>query len=501
MKHFPTGSLSALAVLFVTTSASAEVTADQVWQNWKGLIQNYGQTLTVGSEARAGDTLTVTGLALVSEFKGGSSKGSIDSIAFRDVGDGTVEVTMSPQYPVTLTFTDPAGKAEVIDILVDQPDLKIIASGSDAETRYDFTAPKVNVGIKSPAGEGRPADTAVTLAVNGLAGNYTVSSDVQSRIASTFQAESARVGLAVTDPTPDTGGTSNMTVNITALTGATTGVLLPATEMENMAAALASGFSSDGSFGYASADFTFDGTAGDQSAKASGSFGEGTLRAALDKDHLGYGGASKGVRLAFSGTSIPFPELVVSYAETAFDLVMPVSKSETPQDFRVLLRLADLVVSDEVWGMFDPTAALPRDPATVVIDTTGKAKWLIDLFSPEAQQMDNIPGELHALDIKELTLRAVGAAVTGVGAFTFDNSDVTTFDGMPLPTGKLDLKITGANALLDKLSQTGLLPQDQVMGARMMMGLFARPGEGADTLTSTLEFKDKGFFANGQQLQ
>ena len=40
------------------------------------------------------------------------------------------------------------------------------------------------------------------------------------------------------------------------------------------------------------------------------------------------------------------------------------------------------------------------------------------------------------------------------------------------------------------------------MGARMMMGLFAKPVEGeADTLTSTLEFKDKGFYANGQRLQ
>jgi len=39
------------------------------------------------------------------------------------------------------------------------------------------------------------------------------------------------------------------------------------------------------------------------------------------------------------------------------------------------------------------------------------------------------------------------------------------------------------------------------MGARMMMGMFARPGDGPDTLTSTLEFKDKCFFANGMRLQ
>jgi hypothetical protein len=39
------------------------------------------------------------------------------------------------------------------------------------------------------------------------------------------------------------------------------------------------------------------------------------------------------------------------------------------------------------------------------------------------------------------------------------------------------------------------------MGARMMMAMFAKPGEGEDVLNSSLEFKDKGFFANGQRLK
>jgi hypothetical protein len=99
-------------------------------------------------------------------------------------------------------------------------------------------------------------------------------------------------------------------------------------------------------------------------------------------------------------------------------------------------------------------------------------------------------------------VRAAGAEVTGKGAFTFDNTDTTTFPGIPAPTGTLDLRIVGANTLIDKLIQLGFLPEDQAMGARMMMGLFAKPVEGeADTLTSTLEFKDKGFYANGQRLQ
>lgn len=479
----------------------AEITADQVWQNWKALSDGYGQTLTVASETRAGDTLTVTGLVLSAADEGSETRAAIETVAFREMGDGTVEVTMSPQYPVTLTFSDEQGDPSVINILVDQPGLKVVASGTEAETRYDVTAPSVTLGVTAPATDTTASDTKGDLAVIGLVGNYIVTTDEQSRVSSSVQADSARLTLAVTDPTPGTAGTSTLLANMVGLTSTTRGVLLSPAQMEDMSAALTTGFSTDGTFGYASADFVFDASGTADPGKASGTFGPGTLNVGIDKDRIAYGGTATGAKLVLSGANIPFPELVVSFAETALDLVMPVSKTETPEDFKILLRLADLAISEEVWAMFDPAGALPRDPATLVIDTTGKAKLVVDLFGAEAAAMETVPAELHALNINNLTLRAMGAAITGQGGFTFDNTDTTTYGGMPVPTGKLDLTITGANALLDKLSQTGLLPQDQVMGARMMMGLFARPGTGADTLTSTLEFKDKGFFANGQQLQ
>ena len=85
---------------------------------------------------------------------------------------------------------------------------------------------------------------------------------------------------------------------------------------------------------------------------------------------------------------------------------------------------------------------------------------------------------------------------------TFDNTDTTTFGGVPAPTGSIDLKAVGVNGLLDKLMAMGLVPEDQMMGARMMLGMFAKVVEGEpDTMTSNVEFKDKGLFVNGMQLQ
>ena len=61
---------------------------------------------------------------------------------------------------------------------------------------------------------------------------------------------------------------------------------------------------------------------------------------------------------------------------------------------------------------------------------------------------------------------------------------------------------SSGNGLLDTLVGMGLVPEEQAMGARMMMGLFARPGDGEDTLVSTIEVKEDGsILANGQRIQ
>jgi hypothetical protein len=91
--------------------------------------------------------------------------------------------------------------------------------------------------------------------------------------------------------------------------------------------------------------------------------------------------------------------------------------------------------------------------------------------------------------------------VAASGALQIDNSGATTFQGMPAPTGTINVDIKGVNKLIDNLIAMGILPEDQAMGARMMLGMFTRPGAEPDQVTSVIEFKDGGLFANGQQLQ
>jgi hypothetical protein len=131
---------------------------------------------------------------------------------------------------------------------------------------------------------------------------------------------------------------------------------------------------------------------------------------------------------------------------------------------------------------------------------------LVNLMDPRQMEAvetgDATFGELNSMNLNSLVLSLAGAELTGEGAFTFNNEDLESFGGMPAPTGAMDLKLVGGNGLLDKLVAMGFVPEDQALGARMMMGLFAVPGEGEDTLTSKIEVTEDGqVLANGQRLK
>ncbi len=250
---------------------------------------------------------------------------------------------------------------------------------------------------------------------------------------------------------------------------------------------------------------SFDVTEFGERTQISTSSDAGEFRVAIDQARIVYDVASDNVAFTMAEGDFPFP-IEATMARSAMNLLMPVGSSDAEQPFGFGLTLADLEISDLLWSMFDPAEQLPRDPATLSIDLTGMGRLFFDLL--DADEMDmmamqgGMPGELNSLKLNDLTLSAAGAALTGTGAFVFDNTDLETFDGLPAPDGSVDLRLIGANSLLDKLTAMGLLPQEQAMGARMMMGLFAVPGAGEDTLTSTIEVKPDGqILANGQRLQ
>ena len=488
--------------LLMSTTAQAEVTAEQVWKSWMDFSTSMGQTMAAGSQEMAGDTLTVSNVVITAKTATGSVEGSIESVAFKEMGDGTVEVTMSPEFPLAITEQVEGADPVEIKLTLKQSGMKLLVSGSDAELGTALSADSLTMVLDGVSAATADVQVDVSMAMNGIAGTYGVKNGDAKEVTSDFSASGMTIDVKVVDPAQSSDFAMNGTIEGITSNGTTT---IPKTvDFTDMTAALAAGFATKGAATFGKGTYAFDFKDATSSGNLAGTVESGAFDVAMNDDALTYQASEAGVDFKLMSSDLPIPEVSLKMAEAAFGMMMPLGQSTEPKDFSFLTKVVGLAVSDEIWGMFDPGAVLPRDPATLIIDVTGKANWLIDIFKQDpANPTTEVPGQIHALTLKQLQLTAAGVDLSASGDFTFDNTDMVTYEGMPKPVGTLDAKLIGGNGLIDKLIQMGILPEDQAMGGRMMMGMFATAVEGQeDTITSNVEMKEDGsVFANGQQIK
>lgn len=196
-----------------------------------------------------------------------------------------------------------------------------------------------------------------------------------------------------------------------------------------------------------------------------------------------------------------------SLKEVAFSTALPLRKLDTAGLFKYSTRFDGVELDDRVWALFDPSGALPHDPAMFELDVTSavtsKVEWLNFLAVPDVMSTlgGNLPIEPENLTIKTLALEAAGAKLNASAAFTFDVTDLETYEGLPRPDGQIEVNIQGLNALLDTLISMGLVADSDAMGARMMLATVTK-AVGEDHLTSKIEMSPEGHvLANGNRLK
>ncbi|MFD2813776.1 DUF2125 domain-containing protein [Paracoccus aerius] len=276
-----------------------------------------------------------------------------------------------------------------------------------------------------------------------------------------------------------------------------------------MAEALAAGLTLDTTLTYESLEGRFDVTGKDeigQDQTGQGSFATGAsdLSFSLSGQGMGYKASSADAKAEMTLGTLPFP---ISYAveQISAELQIPVTKGDSAQPFKLAYALEGLTFADAIWNLFDPQNQLPRDPASLTVDLSGDAVLNQDLFDqtqPQLQTDENgmpveqTPFAPRNLAVNRVALDAVGAKAEITGSLAFG-------DNPNEPVGTLNGTFQGVNGLMDKVVAMGLVPEEQMMGMRMMLAMFAKPAEGnPDQLTSEIEFREGGqIFANGQQVK
>ncbi len=183
----------------------------------------------------------------------------------------------------------------------------------------------------------------------------------------------------------------------------------------------------------------------------------------------------------------------------------PVLASDAPQPAAVRLNANNITIADETWARLDPETSIPRDPMNIALDLTAGVsspiEWLDFLNIEDALMIQQNPVALHELQLNSFDISGAGASLAATGAFTFDMTDLDTFDGMPRPTGAAGATMTGVHALLDNLIALELLNADEAFGMRMGIGMFSRD-DGNGTLTTSVEIDDAGsVHVNGERVR
>ncbi|MEM7076129.1 MAG: hypothetical protein AAGA28_15025 [Pseudomonadota bacterium] len=495
----------ALAMIFSAGASWADLTAEDVWADWQGYLSSAGYDVTA-TQSQSGNTLSVTDITLgmVLPEDEGNMTADLGRLDFEEMGDGTVSVRLPASMPMSLTL-DVVDEGEMtVGFEFTNSGFDMRAAGVPADLTYTYSADEIGFALTGIESDGETIDTGTfTVNMANVVGETLMKiGDLRSSVQK-MTSESLVYKVDFTDP--ELGGTLQWESTIQGLDLIGNGAVPIQSDLTDMAAAISDGFAADATmrFGSGQTKIRFQDSATEFSADTSSE--GGTFQAGFGANGLGYTLGTTGLKVFFQGNDVPFP-VEAAIGEAALNLLLPISKSEEMQDFAFGLTLGDFTMSDLIWGIFDPGAQLPRDPATVALDMTGKMRLFLDLLNADdmaaIEATGAAPGEVDSVTLNDLRISLAGAELTGQGAFTFDNSDTETYDGLPKPEGAVDLTLTGGNGLLDKLIAMQLLPEEQAMGVRMMMGLFAVPGEGADTLNSKIEVTPDGqLLANGQRLR
>ncbi|GLQ35640.1 hypothetical protein GCM10007939_19230 [Amylibacter marinus] len=190
-----------------------------------------------------------------------------------------------------------------------------------------------------------------------------------------------------------------------------------------------------------------------------------------------------------AGMGLPPMKVTFDNAEMGFGF--PFDNVAKAKSADLKMKLLGLEMEETLWSMFDPLQKLPRTKADLDIDVNAQVIWdkKIAEIDPDTQEP---PMRFESVNINALNLRAVGADLKANGSLDINNASFP-----PVPTGELNIDLAGSSQLLDALTAAGLLPAQQALMARGMMGMFFKSGAG-DTLNSVIEFTPNGgIMANG----
>jgi len=505
---------SAAIATMIAIPATAEISADDVWNGFTAYYNAFGLTVDA-TETRSGDRLTISNLKLSAQFPFdlGSFILTTTGLDLVENADGTVDIIVPESLPLAVAITLPEDVFVTTTVGYRLTGYQARVAGDPDEFTIIYQLGRADLeldglSISGPNAKDLDFDGNLTLTARDMAGETRFTLGDFLKVTQDSRMGAFVANGSFTEKDAEQGGMeTTMSMAMSGLQSSTT-ISVPATGIDpmNLPEQLRGGMS----FEYTS---TVDHQTSSQRVTVNGNMvsnqsttiENSTSTIGLSKDGAHMDMQADGYAIDYTLPELAFP-IRLAASRVAGNILIPLLKSDDDQGFVYMFDITDLKIADDLWNMFDHEAVLPRDPARFLVDLTGTVRLFDDImdFNAMRDAIDNgnKVAELTSLALNGMDISAVGAQLTGTGAFTFDNSDKTTFKGLPAPSGTASFQISGLNTLMDNLIKMGLLENDAAFGMRMGLGLFTVAGDGEDTLLSEIKVKPDGqILANGKRIK
>ena len=482
-----------LGLAVQTVSATADITAEDVWASWQTITEGGTAMLMASAQDRSSDQLTLSNVTFLLTISEGTISGTIPQILLREDG-GAVGISMSPDYTIEFNAVTPERQAGNFTLLISQPDHVVTASGEPDAISYDYTFPFLSARLDAMLVDEEQVPLALSFEMENSAGSYLITEGDTREVRTEATTERLSYQISGTDM-DDADSLFELNGTMQDIASSNFGTLAAFGATGDLGAMLNAGLTSEGRLTNGNFTFAFDmsGPEGLFGVDGSGASGEFDFR--MDQSGLSYTSVNEDLDLMVDSDQFQFGAIGFRVGQATSRLQMPLVPSENLQDFALAMSLNGIELDDSTWGRFDPARFLSRDPASIVIDVSGNGLWDPNFSQSNDGQQD--PGQLENIRINELVIEALGARASGTGQV-----DLNLDGDIPTPEGNASLRLEGVNMLLSALVDSGLLPESTAIGAQLMITLFTQPGAGEDVLTTDFEVRrDGSVLANGQRIR
>ncbi len=490
--------------LSMALPVSAEITAQQLRDQLVQFYSSVGYQIDIGTETSSNGAISLGDITLSSDLGKSGRRVVISGLTVKlvETSAGAVAIEIPARTNLTVDLQVNGETRATAKLESNLKGYSGLVSGSFDDLQIRTSVESSNIRVVSVTVRGNDFPMNVSIDSSAVSNFITLKNLPDNRRSLSSKGNIGSISVVANAEEPGGPGAFSLTTEITRLT---TKFAAEAMKTTDPLAMIAAGFSSSISFeaDAMTTDFSFKDKR--QQIATTTSMAGGRFAASISPDNISYDFVERGVDIALSTSKLPFPTVKLGFDELELSFAAPLSKSDVPGDFKLVAALRGLSVDDAIWAIFDGAKTIPRDPASVAIDVSGKVKVFDDIMNPTTLATLDNPNQPPMLpvsfSVNELLASFGGALLKGDGAFKFDFTNPKLVGGVPLPTGELNLSLTGGLGLLDKLSALRLVPQEAAMGVRAMLGVLARP-VGDDAFQSKIEVtKDGAVLANGQQIR